>query len=298
MARLVTYVKLVATMAAWGGTWVAGRAAVAHVAPLAVGVWRYLFATLSLFMLLWWRRRFIRLDRRETGIVLAMAISGIFLYNLFFLYGMRDVTAGRGALVVAITPILTMWLAAWLLHEGLDAMKILGSALASLGCLTVIGHGDPLAPLQGEIGSGDLLILGCAAAWTVYTLLGRLGTETLEPLTMTAYASTAGFLMLLLLALWREPAALWPAYPFSAWVAIAFLGFLGTTLGFTWFSSAVQEIGAQRASVFINLVPLVAVFAGAWLLDEPLDVSMLVGGACAIGGVWLAQQTQQKERSR
>jgi drug/metabolite transporter (DMT)-like permease len=112
---------------------------------------------------------------------------------------------------------------------------------------------------------------------------------------MTAYASSAGFLMLLVLALLDDPAQLVPVYAPDAWGAILFLGLFGTTLGFTWFAAAVQEIGAQRASIFINLVPVAAVAQGALLLGERLDLSALVGGILVIGGVWLTQVAPSRQ---
>lgn len=286
-----TYVKLVVTMLAWGGTWVAARYAVQTVAPLGVAVWRFLFAAASLLALVVWKHgRLPALSRRELLLVLGLGATGIFLYNLFFLYGMQHIAAGRGALVVATTPIITLLAAAWLLKEGMTALKAAGSLLALAGCLTVIGKGDPFALLGGKVGAGETLILGCAVMWSAYTLLGRLGTQSMPALTMTAYASTAGFLMLLVLALLADPARLVPDYSLGAWIAILFLGLFGTTLGFTWFSAAVQEIGAQRASIFINLVPVAAVLQGALLLGERLDLSALLGGALVISGVLLTQR--------
>lgn len=293
----VTYLKLVVTAIVWGGTWVAARIAVQDVTPLAVAVWRFFFATTSLLALVHWHHgRLPALNRKEWWLVIGLGASGIFLYNLFFLHGMQHITAGRGALVVAITPVITLLAAAWLLKEGLTPLKALGSALALAGCLTVIGKGDPLALLQGRVGSGDLLIVGCAFMWSIYTLIGRLGTQSLArrnlgALVMTAYASCAGFLMLLAAALLADPAQLAPHYSLRAWSAIVFLGLLGTTLGFTWFAAAVQKIGAQRASIFINLVPIAAALQGALLLGERLDLSAFVGGALVITGVMLTQRS-------
>lgn len=290
-----TYLKLVATMLFWGGTWVAARYAVQTVTPLGVAVWRFFFAAASLLLLVLWRHgRLPVLNRRELLIVLAMGATGIFLYNLCFLYGIQTITAGRGALVVAMAPVITLLAAAWLLREGMTPQKALGSALAFAGCLTVIGKGDPLALLGGKVGAGETLILGCAVLWSAYTLIGRLGTRSLPALVMTAYASCAGFLMLLGAALLHDPAQLVPTYDAGAWGAILFLGLLGTTLGFTWFSAAVQEIGAQRASIFINLVPVAAVLQGALLLGERLDVSALLGGMLVISGVLLTQRPAVK----
>jgi drug/metabolite transporter (DMT)-like permease len=291
-----TYLKLVVTMAAWGGTWVAARYAVQEVAPLGVAVWRFLFAAASLLVLVLWKHgRLPAITRREALLVLGLGATGIFFYNLFFLYGMQHISAGRGALVVATTPVITLLAAAWLLREGMSSAKALGSVLAMIGCLTVIGRGDPLALLGGKVGAGETLILGCAVMWAAYTLLGRLGTKSMSALVMTAYASCAGFLMLLLAALVDGPAQLIPDFTPGAWGAILFLGLFGTTLGFTWFSSAVQQIGAQRASIFVNLVPLFAVLQGALLLGERLDLSALVGGLLVIAGVLLTQRSTFKE---
>ncbi len=297
---LGTYLRLVTTAVVWGGTWVAARFAVQEAPPLAVAVWRFFFAASSLLVLVRWRHgRLPPLERREFWLIVALGATGIFLYNLFFLFGMQYITAGRGALVVATTPVITLLLAAGWLKERMTPAKAAGSALAFLGCLLVIGRGDPLALVAGRIGAGEWLILGCALMWSLYTLIGRLGTQSLArrnlgALVMTAYASCAGFLMLLAAALMENPAQLVPHYSLSAWGAILFLGLLGTTLGFTWFSGAVQKIGAQRASVFINLVPLAAVLQGAWLLGERLDASALVGGLLVIGGVLLTQGAMTK----
>jgi drug/metabolite transporter (DMT)-like permease len=290
------YAKLVVTAVIWGGTWVAARYAVQEVAPLGVAVWRFFFATASLLALVVWHHgRLPGLNRKELLLVIGLGASGIFIYNLFFLYGMQHIAAGRGALVVATTPVITLLAAAWLLKEGMTPLKAVGSALAFAGCLTVIGRGDPVALFRGQVGSGDLLILGCALMWSIYTLIGRLGTQSLAQrnlgaLVMTAYASSAGFLMLLAVALTDNPAQLAPHYSPLAWSAILFLGLLGTTLGFTWFSAAVQKIGAQRASIFINLVPVAAVLQGALLLGERLDLSALIGGVLVICGVLLTQR--------
>ena len=153
----------------------------------------------------------------------------------------------------------------------------------------MIGNGSPLAPLTGEVGRGDALILACAVFWSTYTLLSRRAMRTLSPMVSTAYASIAGWLMLLVTTLVVSPDALAPTYSLTSWAAILFLGLLGTTLGFIWFNQAIKRIGAARASIFINLVPLAAVLQGAWLLDERLGLPVLIGGLLVLAGVTLTQ---------
>jgi drug/metabolite transporter (DMT)-like permease len=288
---IATYLKLVVTMVIWGGTWVAGRYAVLGAPPLGIAVWRFLIAGGALLTLVAVRNGGLpRPTRREWMLIAGMSLTGIFFYNLCFLYGLQRLAAGHAALVVALNPVTAMLGAAWLQGERLTSTKIAGAAVALAGCLTVIGHGSPLALLQGEVGRGELLIVGCALFWTFYTLIGRRATTTLSSLVVTAYSTVGGCLLLTLAALIDNPAALVPGYSPLVWTCILFLALLGTTLGFTWFNQSVARIGAARASIFINLVPVAAVLQGAWLLDERLGLSVLAGGALVLAGVMLTQR--------
>jgi drug/metabolite transporter (DMT)-like permease len=196
--------------------------------------------------------------------------------------------------VVALNPVVVTLGAWWVLGERMTRLKALGSVVALAGCLTVIGKGSPLAPLTGEVGVGEALILGCAVLWATYTLIGRVDMRTISPLVATTYASAVGGLMLLATALVDSPADLVPHYSWRSWSALLFLGLLGTTLGFTWFNQGVQKIGAARASIFINLVPVAAVLQAAVLLDERLELSVLAGGVLVLGGVALTQLSNRK----
>ena len=282
-------------MLIWGGTWVAARHAVQSAPPLGIAVWRFLIAGAALLALVAWRHGGLpRPSRGEWRLIAALGVTGIFLYNLCFLYGLRSLAAGQAALVVALNPVMvTLAAAAWF-GERLTPVKIVGSALALIGSLTVIGHGAPLAPLTGQVGSAELMIVGCAAFWALYTLIGRRATRTLSALVVTAYSTLFGWALLLALALADDPAVLVPDYAPLVWAAILFLALLGTTLGFTWFNQAVARIGAARASIFINLVPVAAVLQGAWLLDERLGLSVLAGGALVLLGVVLTQKNSKE----
>jgi drug/metabolite transporter (DMT)-like permease len=284
-----TYLKLIGAMFMWGGTWIAGRVVAQElVAPLAAPAVRFLLAGLVLagFALATEGRIPRPQTGAEWGIVSGLAMTGIFLYALCFFYGLKHITAGRGALVVALNPVVVA-LAAWFLgQERMTAAKFAGVAIALAGCLTVIGNGDPLALLHGAVGIGEWLIIGCVLCWTAYTFIGRRATQTLSPLGATLWASLLGALLLGITALVQGGSDLreWSA---AVWASVVFLAIGGTALGFTWFADGVKRLGAARASAFVNLVPVFAVLQAAVLLDERLGFAVLGGGLLVIAGVWL-----------
>lgn len=278
----------------WGGTWIAGRIIAQELpAPLAVAAIRFVVAGLALAAVALLAEGRIPLPQgnRAWGVVCGLGFFGIFLYGLCFFFGLQHISAGRGALVVALNPVVVV-LVAWLFgQERMNARKALGIALALAGCLTVIGNGDPLALLAGTVGIGELLIVGCVVSWTAYTFIGRQATRTLSPLATTLHASLIGALLLGAAAVVQgdiEPAA----WSWRVWASMLFLAIFGTAIAYTWFTDAVHQLGAGQASVFINLVPVFAVLQAAVLLDERLGLAVLAGGLLVITGVWLS--TQQK----
>jgi drug/metabolite transporter (DMT)-like permease len=291
----INYLKLIA-MFMWGGTWIAGRIVAQELtAPLAAPAIRFLLAGLVLggFALLTEGRIPRPQTGSEWGIVSGLAMTGIFLYALCFFYGLKHISAGRGALVVALTPVVVA-LAAWFLgQERMTPLKLAGIAIALAGCLTVIGNGNPLALLHGSVGIGEWLIIGCVLCWTAYTFIGRRATKTLSPLAATLWASLLGALLLGITALVQGGADLAEWSP-AVWASVIFLAIGGTALGFTWFADGVKRLGAARASVFVNLVPVFAVLQAAVLLDERLELPVLGGGLLVIAGVWLTTSFSER----
>jgi drug/metabolite transporter (DMT)-like permease len=288
-AGTATYVKLIGAMFMWGGTWIAGRVVAQElVAPLAAPAVRFLLAGIVLagFALATEGRIPRPQTGAEWGIVSGLAMTGIFLYALCFFYGLKHITAGRGALVVALNPVVVA-LAAWFLgQERMTPAKVAGVTIALAGCLIVIGNGDPFALMHGAVGIGEWLIIGCVLCWTAYTFIGRRATQTLSPLGATLWASLLGALLLAVTALIQGGTDLrdWSA---AVWASVVFLAIGGTALGFTWFADGVKRLGAARASAFVNLVPVFAVLQAAILLDERLGFAVLGGGLLVIAGVWL-----------
>lgn len=288
-ATPLTYLKLVGAMFMWGGTWIAGRVIAQELpAPLAAAAFRFLMAGLALAGYALATEGAVPRPTRgsEWGMVTGLALTGIFLYGLCFFYGLKQIPAGRGALVVALNPVMVA-VAAWFLgSERMTALKGAGIVLALAGCLTVIGNGDPLALLHGAVGTGEWLIIGCVVCWTLYTFIGGSATRTLSPLAATLYASLIGAFFLGSVSLLQGGIDL-GNWSWRVWASVVFLAIGGTALAFTWFADGVKRLGAARASVYVNLVPVFAVLQAAFLLHEHLGLAVLAGGVLIIAGVWL-----------
>ncbi len=286
-----TVVPLVASMALWGGTWVAGRVLAQSIQPTSAAFLRFLLASVFLLLLSWHAEgRFPRLACRHIPMVLFLGATGVLLYSHFFFTGLKTVTAGRAALIVACIPVCIAASSALLFRERFGPQRIAGTLLSLAGVAVIISDGAPWEMLRGGVSAGDLLILGCVASWTTYSLGGKAAMRSLSPLTCVTWSCVTGCVMLFAAAL---PQGLWQDVQRARvldWLCIVYLGVLATGLAYYWYYKAIQVIGATRSGVFINLVPVFAVVFGYLLLGEVLHLSLLAGGAMAISGVWLTNR--------
>jgi len=288
----VTYLKLVVTTFFWGGTFVAGKWAVSEAPPFFVAFLRFVIASAVLFFLVAWNLR-----REGAGFpvprggaqwagLFSLGLTGVFLYNFVFLTGLSWTSATNGSLIVALNPLLTAVLSALWLKERVRPVQAGGFLLAFLGVGVVVTRGSIAVMRSLSFNPGDLLMLGAPLAWALYTIFGKKVLAWFAPLPATAYAALFGTLLLLPAAA-IEGSLLTGATRLSVygWMSVLQLALLGTVVGFVWWYDGVAELGAARASVFVNLVPIFGVLLSALILSEKLLVSQLAGGILVVVGV-------------
>ncbi len=288
-----TYIRLIMTMIFWGGTFVTGRWVSAEMHPLAAASGRFLLAATMLLMVTWLREKSLpRLDRRQMVAMALLGLTGVFAYNILFFTGLQTVEAGRGAMIIAANPVVTALLAIPLLGERFSLQRSIGIALALAGAITVISHGNPMKILQGNVGLGELCLVGCVLSWAAYSIIGKKQLLHISPLVAVTYSCVAGAIFLTIAALLAgHPPVVTGVSP-RALASLVYMALFGTTIGFIWFYQGVHELGAGRASLFVNLVPVAGVSLGILLLGERPDSSLFIGGLLVFCGLYLVNRRE------
>ncbi|MGQ9497428.1 MAG: DMT family transporter [Desulfotomaculales bacterium] len=143
-----------------------------------------------------------------------------------------------------------------------------------------------------------MLLLGCAAAWALYTVWGKKALDRFSPLALTTFASGFGTLFLLAAAfsdLGRSP--LWSLNPAGIW-SLVFLGVLASGVANVFWYAGVRGVGAGRAAVFTNMVPFWSAVTAAVFLGEQLRLFHLAGAVLILGGVYLAMRKGHPQEGR
>ena len=297
------YAKLVGSMALWGGTWVSGRVVAQSLTPFSAAFLRFLFASIFLYVLLCRASaqggglmssqagsRWPRLPRALVPGVAFLAFTGVFLYNALFFSGLARIQAGRAAMIVACVPSAVALYSGLVLRAPTGMVKSLGIALSLLGVSVILSGGDPVSLFTHGADLGDLLILGCVVVWAAYSIAGGRVMRQSTPLAAVTWSCILGCAMLLPPALATGMVQQAMAASWIIWANLLFLGVGATGLAFTWYYDGILALGAPRASVFINLVPVFATILGSLILGEGVGISLILGGLMVLTGVVLANR--------
>ena len=295
MISPIVYIKLFLTALFWGGTFIAGRQVAQDLGPFSIAFLRFAMASVLLLSLT--RIRAGGLPRVSLGqllLVTLLGLTGVFAYNALFFKGLSLIEAGRAALIVATCPAFIAIASALFLRERLALIQAIGIPLSILGAAVVIAKGDLRQIVAGGVGLGELCILGCVLNWAAYSLLGKVALRRLSPLVSVSYSALAGAIALVFPALYEGLTKTVRHASLLDWTSIAYLAVCGTVLGFVWFYEGVKLIGATRAGLFINFVPISAVILAFFLLQEPITWSLAVGAVLVLSGVYLTNRRGKK----
>ena len=288
---MIVYIKLLLTALLWGGTFIAGRVVAQDVGPFSAAFFRFLIA--SVFLLVFTYRIEGRLPlpgKRQMIPVFLLGMTGVFLYNVFFFKGLKLIHAGRASIIIAGNPIFITLFSAYFFKEKLNLIKGAGIVISVVGAVIVISKGNLNEIVNGGVGLGEIFIFICVLSWVAYSLIGKAVMNGLSPLASVTHSTLIGTVLLFFPAVVEGMFKDFSGYTPDAWLGIFYLGFFGTVIGFVWYYEGIKKIGAMRAGLFINFVPICAVVLAFFMLDEPITLSLVIGTGLVCSGVYLTNK--------
>ena len=287
-----TYLLLAAVAVFWGASFVAAKVALLQLTPVNLVTLRFLLAG-AIFapIALTYRRRGVRVVPRDWGMLWVLAWLGVTTYFPMQYQALRWTTATRSTIIITSNPLFTLVWAYLLLGEKPAASRLRSMGLALAGVLLVVWPRGGLGAGGDKVLWGDLLILANAAAWALYSVLGRRLMNRYPPLLITAWVGLLGGLSLVPFALLQGVVAQTLLLGPTTWVMVAFLAVLCSGVGYLGWFAGIGRVGPSRASVFLYLEPLVAAGLSVFFLGEALSLRTVLGGVLTMAGVYLTTRT-------
>ncbi|HJV04143.1 MAG TPA: DMT family transporter [Actinomycetota bacterium] len=288
-AERIALVSFVTSAVLAGGNAVAVRFSNRELPPLWGAGLRFALAAAILLAVMAVMRLPIPRGRALVGAALfgALNFGGAFA---FAYYGLIRIHAGLGQTILALVPLATLLLAVLQRQERLRPAAVVGSVVATAGVAVISG-----ASIGGSVSLLSLLaILGGVLCFAEAAVLVRWFPR-VHPVTINGVGMAAGALLLLAGSLVASEAWVLPSRA-ATWVALAYVVPVGSVLVFVLYLIVLKHWAASRAAYGFVLIPFVTVVVSAWLLDEPVGLSLVLGGALILAGVYIGALRPQPVR--
>lgn len=269
-----------------------GRLLAEGLPTVSIAVIRYLIVVPVLFLILRIREGRIHIRREWIPTLVLLGLLSTTLYQIFFLYGVKYAAASDDSIVIGAGPVMIGVLASVYAQERLTRRKILG-LLVGLSGVVLIGF---LSPNTGVLNRplGLTLVFFGALSYALYTIfLRRFVKKTnsnqdgihVSSLAINSWMAIFGLMFLAPFSLVEQP---WNStWNLGSWIGILYLALLSTIVGYYLYIEGVTKIGAGRASVFSNLVPVFGVLTSALILQEAVSIWTVVSLGLILIGVYL-----------
>ena len=288
--RVPADLLLLVTVVLWSFNFTVVKYALTHGwEPLSYSSVRFALGAVLFSAFTFGRERTIRVDRADVRLVVAAAALGIWLNQLTFTYSVRLTTAATAALMFGTMPIFVALAAQALGLERLHVRHWLATTISFSGvALVALGA---TSGLSGDLG-GILLGLGAAFTWAVYSVVIGPLMQRYSPYRISAFTLLVGSVPLVLSALGQLASQDWSSLGSLAWGAFVYsLLFSLVFTNITWFT-AIDRVGAPRASLYVNLQPFLGAFFALVVLSEEMGALQVAGGLVIGAGIVLARNAR------
>jgi drug/metabolite transporter (DMT)-like permease len=259
----------------WGGMYVVSKVVLEIIPPFSLVTLRLILGAITLTIILF-LRGFPTISRRQVWQVLGVGFVGYGISLSLQFLGTKLSTAANGSLVTSATPAFVLLFAWVLLREKITWRRLLALFLATLGVIAVI---DPRsAQLNPDLFMGNLLLIGAAITWALYSVLVRKVTQNIDVLLFSLIAFIGGVPIVIPAGVWELSTTGVGEISLGVVGGILFLGVIATALAMVLWNTAFAYVDASLASLTFFAQPLVGIFLGWLFLREKITPLFLLGG--------------------
>jgi drug/metabolite transporter (DMT)-like permease len=246
--------------------------------------WRLLFGTLGMVAVIALRRpSFPRTWRTWV----ALAVLGIINTALPFVlisWGEKSIDSAVAAVLNSTVPLFTLVIAHLFLHdEQITARKVVGLLIGFAGVLALMAR--DLRPEGLRIGAlGQAAVLVAAVSYASASVFARRTMREISPLVQAFVPMAFADAVVWSIATQVGDPGRLPVLPIT-WVALLWLGLLGSCVAYLLYYHLLHSVGATRAVMVTYIFPVVGVALGVLFLDELADWHLLVGGLLVVASI-------------
>jgi drug/metabolite transporter (DMT)-like permease len=276
----------------WGSSFLWIKIGLQQLQPLTLIALRLGFGLIGMIVVVLIQRPPLpRSSRLWAGLVL-LGFTNTALPFFLITWGEQYVASSVTSILNSTVPLFTMIIAHFFLQdERIDFSRVVGLVIGFLGIVLLVGRGIAGGGLSANF-LGQIAVLAAAAAYGASNVFARKYMRQVSPIFQSfLIILTAEAIAWLTVPLVDLPLKL----PSSSvtWLAVIWLGLLGSCVAYLLYFSLIQSVGSTRAAMVTYTFPVVGVTLGVVFLNESFYLQLLLGAVLVIVGVWIVNSNRR-----
>jgi drug/metabolite transporter (DMT)-like permease len=288
------YLLLVLATLFWSGNFVLGRAVRADVPPIGLAFWRWCGGSILVLGFAWsYLKRDWGLIRQHWKMILLLSILGVASFNTLVYTGLQYTTAINALLMQSAMPVLIVLMSYLFFRETVRVIQGVGILLSLMGVLTIVGQGRLEVLTSLSLNLGDLLVFIAVTLYAAYSALLR-RRPAIHPLSFIAVTFIAGTVILLPFYLWENGAGRVMSVDRVTLLTVGYVAIFPSILAYLCYNRGVELAGANRAGLFVHLMPVFGSIMAILFLGERFGWYHGLGILLILGGILLTTHSQPR----
>lgn len=261
-----------------------------------IGIDNILFNILRLFiasivcwiMLLFFESNW-RIDKKDISGIVLVSIVGHFIYQSFYINGIKLTTAGNASLIYGSLPAFIAFLNLFLNFEKTHKLTLIGILISFIGMLIVIYGARREISMNYEYILGNILIILATLSWAFYTVSIKNYLNKYSATKIAAYGVTIGLFTMLLF--WYDSIDIGTikSLSYTNIFSILFSGTFAVGITTVTWNRGVASVGSIRTSIYNNVTPVISVICGIFVLGEKFGLLQGFGSLLILCGLFLTK---------
>lgn len=283
--KFFPYFAIILAVIFWGVSYISTDICLNYMEPITLSLLRCTTASVILFVVWKIKNPKTKIHKEHLFRLFASGTVGMSCYSVAEFYGVKFTSPAVAAIILAAIPIFSLITERFANGKKLTAAKIAGVVISLVGVAVVMGIGLEDVSKGGKM-IGYISMFLAAMSWVIYNYISIPLYEHYSPFTITTFQMIFATIVLIpVFLLTGEPI---PQINLTIAGNILFLAGLCSAVGFSLYMYALRSLGMVTTTLFINIQPLVTVFAAMLILNEFLSINQILGGVLVIGAVYLS----------
>ena len=289
------YILLTLTALFWSGNFIVGKAAsIYEIPPFSLNFYRWLFAFIILFPFtyneIFENKKYIL---ENIGFFIILGITSITIFNSIVYYSLYHTQVISGVLMISTIPVWIMFIASLLKIEKTNIFQIIGVVLSLTGVICIITKADLELIKNLDFNKGDLSMVVAMFSWAIYSALLRKKTYKISQIALLEVIIICGLVFLIPVYFIEMSLGYKIVLEIPFILTLTYVVLFPGIIAFLFWIKGIALIGANRAGVFLHLMPIFGAIMALVIFNEKFMLYHFLGAVFIIVGIMLSNRNKQ-----